>query len=255
MRTLAIISARYESSRFPGKVLEKLMGKPILQWVIDYCRQVRYFTDIVVATDDARIENFVNSLYLNVRAIRINENVRCATERMWQVYNLFRGKYTFFVSIPADEPLVNYQEINRIFPKVINCNEQYDIFTLYTKFYGNEDLKSRLSCKVVTNFNDRAIYFSREIIPSTKDGKPIDLNKYKKHVGLFFFCDTYLERYGNYLWGNWNSSLSDIEGLEQNRFLEFGSKIKMIEIKHDYFGIDQPKQIDEATIRFHVINK
>ena len=171
MRILAVISARYKSERFPGKLLEKIFDKTILEWVIDYCRQIKYFTDIIVATDDVRIENFIHSKYIDINTIKMDEPVRCATERMFRVYSIFKNKYSLYVSIPADEPFVNYEEINSIFPNILQTHNTENIITLYTKFYNEEDLKSKLSCKIVTNIDDYAIYFSRAVIPATKNGE------------------------------------------------------------------------------------
>jgi CMP-2-keto-3-deoxyoctulosonic acid synthetase len=122
-----------------------------------------------------------------------------------------------------------------------------EIITFYCDFYCKEDLMSRLSCKIVSDYSDRALYFSRCVIPTSKD--PDDnwrtpLGVFKKHIGIFVFPKTWLEMYGKNMWDDRKSILADTESLEQNRFLEFGSLVSLLKIKHVGFGIDIRDQIE-----------
>ena len=120
---------------------------------------------------------------------------------------------------------------------------EYDISTFYTKFFNEEDLKSILSCKIIIDNDGCMLYNSRSIIPISKDGTLYDLTVYNKHLGLFMFSKNFLRSFGEYVWSNYKSEIADIEGLEQNRFVDMGIKVKMIEINHIGFGIDQKFQI------------
>ena len=120
MRTLAVVSARYESTRFPGKMLHNLMGKPLIDWSIDYCKKAKFFDDIVVATDSNKIKEHINSNFENIKVIKIDGEIRCATERLFRVFELLNSDYYMYISIPADEPFVDPTEIDRLRKEILN---------------------------------------------------------------------------------------------------------------------------------------
>lgn len=248
MKYLAIIPARLGSIRFPGKLLYPLMNKPVLSWVIDYVKKVFFFNDIVVATEDKEIANFMAEHYPNIKVFINKKPVHCGSQRALEVSQMY-SDYDIYATIPADEPLVDYGEINKLH-RFLECEFSDDILTLCTKFYYEDDLKSRLSCKVVTNKLDQVLYFSRSVIPGQKGNKLLPLEQYKKHVALMFFTKEFLREKANMMWGDWSSYIEETEGLEQNRFLDFGAKVKLKEIKHNYFGVDQKWQIDVLRIRY-----
>lgn len=248
MKYLAIIPARFESNRFPGKLLHPLMGKPILSWVIDYVKKVYFFNDIVVATEDEKIVDFVTTNHPDIRIFINKKPVTCGSQRALEVSKTL-SNYDIYVTVPSDEPLINYEEINKL-AKYLDYEFKEDILTLYTKFFCYDDLKSNLSCKIVTDKENNILYFSRSIIPISKDGIISSLEEYKKHVALMFFNASFLRKKGDLLWGDWKSKIETIEGLEQNRFLDFGAKIKAAEIKHDYFGVDQEWQLNILEHRY-----
>ena len=253
MKYLAVIPARLGSKRFPGKLLHPIMGKPILSWVIDYTKKVYFFNEIVVATEDEEIVNFVQRYHPDVRVFVNKRPVHCGSQRILEISHSFY-QYNVYVSIPSDEPLISFAEINKL-SHYMESRFKEDIITLYTKFFCEEDLRSKLSCKLVSNKNDMMLYGSRSVIPATKETEIADLSIYKKHVGLMFFSEDFLFQYGENLWGRWRSTVEDIESLEQDRFIDFGAKVKLLEIKHDYFGVDQEWQIKVLEDRFRQINK
>jgi len=244
LKIATIIPARLESKRFPNKLLAKFNGKSILQNVINYTKQFNFPNNqIILATEDQALIDIGIKNKLDIYFT----SARCGTEKAYQ-YFLQHQNYDYYITIPADEPFIDPNEINKVlqFNKYINCLE---ILTLYTKFYRLMDLESNLSCKIVADQNDYALYFSRTCIPSSKklyksySLETYPLKEYKKHVGIFIFPRLFLMTYGANLWNQKDSKLAEIEGLEQNRFLEFGFKIKLKEIKHYFFGIDVPSQI------------
>ena len=251
MNYLAVIPAKYASKRFPGKLLKPLMGKPILSWVIEYAKKVFFFNDIIVATHDKEIASFVMDNHPDIKVFMNKRPVSCGTERMLEVSQSI-PHYNMYVSIPADEPLVDFREVNKL-QKYLDHKFQDDILTLYTKFFCKEDLESKLSCKMITNRNNYLLYSSRAVIPTSKDGKELDLSIYKKHMGITFFPEYFLFEKGEKMWGDWHSIMTEAESLEQNRYVDFGAKVKMLEIKHDYFGVDQEWQIKVLEDRYRAL--
>jgi 3-deoxy-manno-octulosonate cytidylyltransferase (CMP-KDO synthetase) len=253
MRCLAVIPARLFSNRFPGKLLHPIMGKPMLSWIIDYTKKVYFFNEVVVATEDEEIVNFMRGHHSDTRYFINKRPVHCGSQRVLEVSRSLY-QYNVYVSIPADEPLVNFTEINKL-SRDIEKRSDWDIATLYTKFYCREDLESKLSCKLVSDRNNFMLYGSRAVIPSSKSEEDLDLSIYKKHVGLMFFTEDFLFQKGEDLWSRWHSQSEEIESLEQDRFVDFRAKVKLFEIKHDYFGVDQEWQIKVLEDRFRQINK
>lgn len=238
MSSVAIIPARLSSRRFPKKLLHKLNGKRIIDHVIENTKRLDFVDDIVIASDDLE---FARSLYQEYKldGFHISDNSICGTHRVFKYY-LDNSTYDYYISIPADEPAIDPLEVNKSFDVLSDA----EITTFYTKFYCEEDLISPLSCKIVTCDLDYMIYNSRNVIPVNKDGRYLELEKYKKHVGIFIFPNNILKEHGD-IWTYTN----DLESLEQNRFIQWPIDVKMIEIKHIGFGIDIPEQINELEMR------
>ena len=241
MKIATIIPARLESKRFPNKLLAKFNGKSILQNVIDYTKQFNFPNNqIILATEDQALIDIGIKNKLDIYFT----SARCGTEKAYQ-YFLQHQNYDYYITIPADEPFIDPNEISR----ALNFDkyEWLEITTFYTYFCHQNDLLSNLSCKIVADQNDYALYFSRAVIPSLKNNYQLDkyyaFEKYKKHVGIFIFSNKFFKFNGSELWNQRDSKLAEIEGLEQNRFLEFGFKVKLLKIVHKSFGIDVPSQI------------
>jgi 3-deoxy-manno-octulosonate cytidylyltransferase (CMP-KDO synthetase) len=184
---------------------------------------------------------------------------RCGSERSYS-YFLSDASFDYYVSIPSDEPYIDPEEVNKAWKVYSSLQRKKDseITTLYTKFFNRDDLDSRLSCKIVSNENSEALYFSRQIIPTTKleeDRVKIQLSTYKKHIGIFIFPREWMEHCARFLWDDRISDLASIESLEQNRFLEFGTTVKLLEIKHVAFGIDSPYQVKMLEDRLNMYKK
>jgi 3-deoxy-manno-octulosonate cytidylyltransferase (CMP-KDO synthetase) len=253
MKYLAVIPVRYKSSRFPGKVLTNILGKPMLSWVIEYAKKVFFFNDIIVATEDKEVASFVLKNHPDIKIFKNQRSVTCGTERLLEVSQKL-PYYNMYVSLPADEPFVDFKEINKI-QAYVEHDFTDDILTLYSKFFNYNDLESKLSCKIITNRDDHMLYNSRAVIPTSKSGEKLPLEIYKKHVGITFFPEYFLFKKGEKLWGDWHSAMSEAESLEQNRFIDFGARVKMLEIKHNYFGIDKEWQIPLIESRYKQLNK
>lgn len=239
MSIVGVIPARMKSNRFPNKVLHPFFNKPILGHIIDNCLKIGFLDKIVVLTEDELIEKYVRENYKSID-VEYYHNCRCGTERLYQYY-LKNKEYSWYFYFPADEPTINFNEINNIWAKI--PKRKNEIISFYTQFFCQQDLESHLSCKIVTNVHDYMIYNSRAVIPITKEGNQLSFGNYKKHVGVFIFPREILEKDCRTLWGNWKSPLQEMTGLEQNRFIDHGLRVKMARIKHIGFGIDTIEQI------------
>ncbi len=243
--TAIIIPARLESKRFPNKLLAKFNGKSILQNVIDYTKQFKFpNSKIILATEDQKLIDIGTENGLDI----FKTTARCGTEKAYQYYLQF-SEYDQYITIPSDEPYINPKEVNKAYDS-LDYKYETEITTFYTKFYKSSDFFSSLSCKVVANQRGYALYFSRAWIPSKKDYST-HFGDYKKHVGIFIFYNLFFRsNFGPSLWSEKISKLEEVEGLEQNRFLDFGISVRLLEIFHKGFGIDLPSQIPLLEERF-----
>ncbi len=243
MKAVAIIPARLDSIRFPDKLLADINGKTILQNVVDYTARLDFVEKVVIATDSERVVALGNEMGVETFW---TEKARCGSERSFRYFeeNQF---IDYYVSIPADEPYIDPNEINRVWEEIrsgSSLHGRMEIITLFTRFYCEDDLRNRLSCKIVTDGSSRMLYNSRSIIPGTKSGELLPLDQYKKHVGVFFFPNFFFRDHGQELWDSSGSILADQEGLEQIRFIDKGFTVRVKEIRHIGFGIDAPEQLE-----------
>lgn len=230
---VGIIPVRLQSERFPNKLIQPLLGKPIIQHVIENAKQLNFIDKLVIVTDSPEIKE-----YVDIEVFKMDEEVLCGSQRSYYYY-LKNPKYDNYISIPADEPMIDPQEINRSFNE---HDLKYPIYTFYSQFYNAARLHSKSSCKIVGS--DKALYFSREAIPSSKKNN-LPLSIFKNHLGIFIFTKNLLKNYGDRLWSNYENSYAQIESLEQNIFIENGIDVGLIETVHKYWGIDLPEHIGE----------
>lgn len=242
MKTLAVIAARLKSTRFPNKIIQQFNGQRIIDRVIENTLKLDFIDDIVIATDDEEFGKEIVKKHKSLKGYFISDAF-CGTHRVYQYYKI-DPSYKYYVSIPCDEPLVNVSEINKTFSNISEIFND-EIITFYTKFFCEEDLYSPLSCKIVTTNENYMVYNSRTLVPVLKNGSYLPLEDYKKHLGIFIFPRNIFEMYGENLWLN----TTDIESLEQNRFLQRKVHIKLYETNHIGFGIDIPEQIKKLEER------
>jgi len=247
MRAVAIIPARLKSKRFPNKLIKRFNGKRIIDHVIQNTMRLNFVDDVVIASDDREFALSLCSKYPELRGFNISKAM-CGSQRAYHLYLKDRG-YDIYVSIPADEPAIDPSEVNKVFNKKSKIFTD-EIITFYTKFYCLEDLTSPLSCKIVSCEKNYMIYNSRNVVPVNKDATYLELEQYKKHVGIFCFPNRVFKEYGD-LWKN----TSNIESLEQNRFMQRFIHVRLIEMKHIGFGIDTQEQIKKLESRLKTNEK
>lgn len=243
MRFLAIIPARYASTRFPAKPLAILGGKTVIQRVYEQVTKV--FADAVVATDDQRIFDSVQAF--GGKAVMTSTSHRSGTDRCYEaLQKMGEDKFDVVVNVQGDEPFIQPSQLETI--RQCFDDSATDIATLVKPFADDatfELLENPNSPKVVVNSRMEAMYFSRSVIPYFR-GKDKDEwlknHKYYKHIGLYAYRTTVLHEITSLP----QSSLELAESLEQLRWLENGYRIKVGITNVETIGIDTPDDLRRA---------
>lgn len=249
MKAIAIIPARYASSRFPGKPLALLNGKPMVMWVYDAVAKSNLFEKVVVATDDKRIFDEVVSR--NAVAMMTSENHSCGTQRCEQVLRDLEASGEVFdvvVNVQGDEPLISKEQLELL----LSCFEEdkVDIATLSKRIENEEEVNDSNVVKVVFA-NNKALYFSRSAIPFTRDvsiSQALEKGVFHKHIGIYAYRSNVLKQIVNLE----KSHLEVLESLEQLRWLENGFDIKIKETFFETIGVDTPEDLKRVN---DLINK
>ncbi|MFT4169843.1 MAG: 3-deoxy-manno-octulosonate cytidylyltransferase [Dysgonomonas sp.] len=242
MKFIGIIPARYSSSRFPGKPLADMAGKPMIQRVYE---QVKLALDEVwVATDDTRILEAVEAFGGN--AVMTSASHKSGTDRCKEAYQKINKDFDVIINIQGDEPFIQPEQINAI--KDCFDTPNIELATLVKPFKkedGFEALFNNNSPKVVINKNNEAIYFSRSIIPYVRDvhhTEWLDKHTFYKHIGMYAYRVDILNKITELP----QSSLELAESLEQLRWIENGYKIKVGYTNVETIGIDTPNDMEKA---------
>jgi 3-deoxy-manno-octulosonate cytidylyltransferase (CMP-KDO synthetase) len=239
-RILGVIPARFGSSRFPGKALALLAGKPMVQHVYERAELSRYLTGVLVATDDERIASAVRSFGGRVRTTRPDH--ASGTDRVSEIASAEEA--ALYVNIQGDEPLIDPEAIDAAI-LAAHGDESVSMGTLKKLIIDPTDILNTNVVKVVTNLLDDAIYFSRCPIPYERDGSSA-LPLFYKHVGLYVYRRDLLLRYPDLTVG----PLEKAERLEQLRALENGYRIRVVETEYESLGVDTPEDLDRVNQLF-----
>ena len=236
MKILGVIPARYASTRFEGKPLKDINGNTMIEWV--YKRTENADIDkLGVATDDERILNTLKKVGGN--AVMTSKEHENGTSRIIEVINTPEyNDFDFIINIQGDEPLIDIKSINLLADNY--RKEKSEIVTLKKEFNKNENIENPNIVKVITDFNDNAIYFSRSVIPYERNS--VENFKYYKHIGIYGYTSKFLNDLKNLKEG----ILEKIESLEQLRFIENGYKIKVIETVSKVIGVDTEEDLKEV---------
>lgn len=242
LRYIAIIPARYASTRFPGKPLAQLGGQSVIERVY---RQVSgVIEDVVVATDDERIYSAVEAF--GGRVVMTSAEHRSGTDRCWEAYCKQDEQFDVVINVQGDEPFISASQLRAI----ISCfeDENTDIATLvkpFTKEDGLSVLENPNTPKVVLDAQMRAIYFSRSVIPFLRGVEReqwLSHHTFYKHIGMYAFRSEVLEQITSLE----QSVLEKAESLEQLRWLENGYKIGVGITEEETIGIDTPEDLQRA---------
>ncbi len=242
MKFIGIIPARYGSSRFPGKPLADMAGKPMIQRVYEQVKKA--IDEVWVATDDERILKVVEDF--GGKAVLTSPDHKSGTDRCNEAFSKIGNGFEIVINIQGDEPFIQPQQIETI--KSCFDSKETQLATLVKPFKkedGFEVLFNPNSPKVVLNKNSEAIYFSRSIIPYIRDAHHtewLDKHIFYKHIGMYAYRADVLKKITLLP----QSNLELAESLEQLRWIENGYKIKVGLTDIETIGIDTPEDMEKA---------
>jgi 3-deoxy-manno-octulosonate cytidylyltransferase (CMP-KDO synthetase) len=243
MKILGIIPARYASTRFPGKPLININGKSMIQRVYEQVVLSQSLNDVIVATDDKRIEEHVKSFGGNVF---MTSNLHISgTERCNEVVEKIGNQnIDIVINIQGDEPFINPNQIDAL----SDCfeNEKNQIATLKKKIINSSELYDNNVVKVISDNNDKAIYFSRLPIPFLRGIEKeswLICNIHFKHIGIYAYRKEVLNEIVKLPMGN----LEKFESLEQLRWIENGYSITVKETDIESISIDTPEDLEKIV--------
>jgi len=236
MRILGIIPARYASTRFPGKPLKPIAGKPLIQHVVEQCKKAKSLSEVIVATDDTRIWEVVQNF---CRVEMTRDDHPSGSDRIAEV--AARCDCDAVVNIQGDEPLIDPAVIDAVATALAN-NE---MSTAATPIKSPADYDNPNVVKVVVNAARRALYFSRRTIPFLRDAanrsaaEQLAAFPFLKHLGIYGYRRETLLRLVKFP----VSPLEAAEKLEQLRALENGIQIAVVKVDYDSVGVDTPEDV------------
>jgi 3-deoxy-manno-octulosonate cytidylyltransferase (CMP-KDO synthetase) len=230
-RILGVIPARFSSSRFPGKALAMIAGKPMFQCVYERACQAQYLSEVVIATDDERIFSAARDFGSKVRMTRADH--LSGSDRAAEVASSDTAAY--IVNIQGDEPLIDPAAIDAAVLGLVGEAEA-PMSTLAKRIEDPREVDDPNVVKVVTDLRGYAIYFSRCPIPHVRGDRP----PYFKHIGLYAYRREFLLGYSQMPVG----PLERAEKLEQLRALENGHSIRVVETEYESLGVDTPEDLE-----------
>ena len=237
MKVIAVIPARYASTRFPAKLMHDLCGKSVIQRTYEAAIQTQLFHDVFVVTDSEIIYNEIVSQG-GKAVMSINEHESGSDRIAEAVANL---EVDVVVNVQGDEPFLDVdslQKLIHVFKE--DTARQVDLASLYFEIQDQEAIDNPNNVKVVVDQQQFALYFSRSVIPYPRS-RDASL-RYFQHIGIYAFRKEALLAFASLPM----KSLEAAEKLEQLRYLEYGKRIKMVETTHKSIGIDTPEDLEKA---------
>ena len=237
MKIIAVIPARYASTRFPAKLMQDLGGKTVILRTYEAAIATKLFADVFVVTDsDIIFQEIVSNGGKAMKSIKEHES---GSDRIAEaVQNL---DVDIVVNVQGDEPFVDIDTLKKVIDVFKNdAARQVDLASVMREITNEGDINNPNNVKVVVDQNGFALYFSRSVIPYPRE-KNVGV-RYFQHIGIYAFRkQALLDFYSLPM-----KSLEASEKLEQLRYLEFGKRIKMVETSHVGIGIDTPEDLEKA---------
>jgi 3-deoxy-manno-octulosonate cytidylyltransferase (CMP-KDO synthetase) len=235
MKIIAVIPARYDSTRFPGKPLVDINGKSMIQHVYERVKESKFIDKVIVATDDKRIFEAVKSF--EGKVVMTSNEHQSGTDRIREAIKDI--KCDIVVNVQGDEPGINPKDIDKVIKPILK-NKKINISTLAIRIENGWDLKDENKVKVVFDKDNFALYFSRNNIPFDRDHiNNVKKENFYKHIGLYVYRRKFLLDLKKLK----VSSLEKLEKLEQLRFLENGVKIKIVLTDKETISVDTPNDL------------
>ncbi|HEY9185169.1 MAG TPA: 3-deoxy-manno-octulosonate cytidylyltransferase [Salegentibacter sp.] len=236
-----MVPARYEASRFPGKLMQDLAGKTVIRRTYEAALNTNLFEEVYVVTDSDEI--FAEIKSFGGKAIKSKKEHECGSDRIAEA--VMDMDVDIVVNVQGDEPFIDKESL----VKLLNVFREddagiIDLASLKTAMSGSEEITNPNNVKVITNKNDFALYFSRFPIPYPRN---TDARvTYFKHIGIYAFRKEALIDFYNFPM----LPLEAAEKIEAIRYLEYAKNIKMIETTHQTIGIDTPEDLEKARKMF-----
>jgi 3-deoxy-manno-octulosonate cytidylyltransferase (CMP-KDO synthetase) len=243
-KVLAVIPARYSSTRFPGKVIAKIGSWPMIRYVYEAAKESKYINKILIATEDERVREVVESF--GGECLITSEEHKSGTDRVAEVANLF-PEFSIVINIQGDEPGIEPELIDGVIKNKLQYPE-WEVSTAARPFKDNEDPLQPNRVKVVISKKGRALYFSRSLIPFPRN--PINHPIYL-HLGIYAYEREFLLRFSTLP----RSILEDVESLEQLRVIENDFNIGVYITEDSLPGVDTPEDLKAITEIFKRKNK
>ena len=247
-KAVAIIPARWASTRFPGKPLAQIQNKPMIQWVVEQAQKASRISEVIVATDDDRIFDAVTGF--GGKAIMTSHGHVTGSDRIAEVASGLNCDIV--VNIQGDEPLVPPENIDQVI-RCLDKNPKLNVATLMMAVHESDEISDPNVVKVVADQKGRALYFSRSAIPFHRDewknGLPEDISKAKeegmsrvfKHIGLYAYTRSFLLEFTQMD----PTPIEQLEKLEQLRILEHGYPIQVEMTEKISMGVDRVEDLEK----------
>lgn len=232
MKIVGVIPARYASTRFPGKPLADICGKPMIWWVYQQAKKVRELDEVYVATDDERIETVCNEYGMLV--VMTSSHHKTGTDRVAEVATKVDGD--LFVNIQGDEPVIPPEMISEVIQKIVQL--KVPCVTVKQAVKDLKKLQSDSSVKVVSDINDRVLLFSRALIPFSSSDK----TEYFVHIGLYAFSKEFLLNFSKLK----QSNLEKYESIELLRAIEHGMEVFIFASQYVSIAVDKAEHLEEV---------
>lgn len=234
MKVIAIIPARYNSTRFPGKPLADILGKPMIWWVHNQVAKVKEFDEIYVATDDERIKDTCESYGIKVLMTSIEHDNHIF--RVHEAANLVEADY--YVCINGDEPMIEPEAIRGVFDPIYK-QEEFWAINLMTTIKNQTEIVDFSKIKIVTDHNGFGLYMSRSPLPYPRGSSQFE---YKKYVGVECMTKKALD----FFVSTKKSKLEKIEDIDHLRFIENRKSIKFVNVDSNTVSVDTPKDLERV---------
>jgi len=236
MKILGLIPARYGSTRLPGKALEMIRGKTMIQRVYEQASQCPELDEVIIATDHENIATHCEQF--NGRVLITSTEHKSGTDRCAEALEKTGKEFDYVINIQGDEPFINPRQISLLAQEL---NGDTEIATLVKHTQNIKNIEDPNVVKVVRSIHGNALYFSRSKIPYLRNPSTNDI-EYFKHIGIYAYRSDILKEITQLQ----PSSLEIAESLEQLRWLEYGFSIKAVLTDIDSAGIDTPEDLEKA---------
>lgn len=244
MRSVVVIPARYASSRYPGKPLVPLLGKPMVLWVAELSAKAVGKDNVYVATEDERIATVV--VAAGFQAVMTTDNCLTGTDRLAEAASQIAAD--IYINVQGDEPLVNPNDIRKAIE--VKQQDMGSVINGFSWVSGQEDPHSVNIPKVITTESNQLVYMSRVALPGFKDAKCAP-KRFKKQVCIYAFTAAQLEAFKDF---GRKSELEFSEDIEILRFLELDTTVQMYETQPGSLAVDVPEDVspvEAAMKRLH----